>query len=77
MAIENVFFSISTHAYVYIRKHIGNLYIPHTNIVDKPRYNWRGCEVQGYCVQSILIPISLMNRHVVLFKSFNVSPNDK
>ena len=51
--------------------------IPHTKIVDKPRYNWRGYEVQGYCVQSILIPISLMNRHVVLFKSFNVSPNDK
>ena len=41
---KNVFFPFQpTH--MYIRKHIGTRYIPHTNIADKPRYNWRAYKV--------------------------------
>ena len=47
------------------------------NILNSTKSDILTEKLQGYCVQSILIPISLMNRHVVLFKSFNVSPSDK
>ena len=93
MAIENVFFPFQpTHTYIFANILAIFIYhtqilltnldifgeVAKLNILNSTKSDILTTNaIQGYCVQSILIPISLMNRHVVLFKSFNVSPSDK